>query len=371
VSHPPADSFAAFLRPKRALMVLLFAWTLAGSALLPLFLGSHLDEFLVGRPDTFLLRIVPGLAELAEARGWGLVPVLWALPVVAGLLGLLAQVGMEAVIWWLRLDRADHAWSGLTWMLRSWPSALAWTLAGAAIWYALSSLVDAVGVDAPILASLSLPVLWLLTAPFFGGNPANVAGTDPPRWWRPRWPGWLAPVLAVVALAALSGLEKGVGIANARIPLEGVAATVVWNGLDLLQLFVAVMLYAYVGFAWLNRRRRLLSAGERRFVWSWATLRVHIAAWLRSFSWLFAALPLMYAVVLQVHVLPQVAYVLDERGEVLAAPWSLLVPAMRFVTMWWWVAVLPLGTWGAAAFYGRLYARLGFVQPQLQAGAAA
>jgi hypothetical protein len=352
------DSFVAYLRPKRAWMAFLFAWTLLGGAVLPLVLSQYYDAFLVGTSEDELIAAWAPMATLSRVTGLGLLGMSWWLPVAAATFGLLVQLALEALIWRARLDRRDIAWSSLAWTARSWPSAMAYTCMGLALLGFMPWAVP--GFDAPVALFAIAAAIWLLVAPFLAGNPANVTRDVPPLWWRPRWPGTFAVALAIVAIVA----KWGLGFASERvvgtIAPDGAVGWVLALAFWLLMEFLGLMLIAYVGLVWLDRRTRLLGRSDLRRVWSGEVLGALVVSWLRPLGWTAAALPVLALATLQVFVWPQVYEVVRGDGGQLPQAWQAVVAATHFAQRWWWIVVIWPAVWLLFVQPGRLFARLGF-----------
>jgi hypothetical protein len=368
VSAPPPASFAAFLRAKRGWMAFLFAWTTLGGMVLPLFLASYYDAYLFGTPEERLIAAWAPLAAVSRVTGLGLLGILQWLPVAVAMFGLLVQVAIEAVIWWTRLDRADHAWTSFTWTIRSWPAGLAWTLLGLGLFVVVFHILDrAQSSFAPwMLAALAVPAAWLLMAPFFAGNPANLARDVPSLRWRPRWPGAFAVVIAIGALVAMAAIDYGLGQGLDRVPLEGSAKTAIEGAAFLLSAFVGLALLAYVGFSWLNRRGGWLGVDDRRIAWSRTSLAALAASWLRPLGWLTAAFPVLALLALQIFIWPQVEETLRKGSGpygLFPSRWQALMEAVRFAKDILWLVVPWPAIWIASVHPGRLFVQLGFVRP--------
>jgi hypothetical protein len=358
---PHASGLFDYLRPKLGFMAVLATVAVLGAWILPLFVARHYGAIFGDVPEARLLHGIPMLRAIAEATGLGLMPLLWSLPVAIALAGVLLQVALEAIFWVLRLDRADHAWSSFTWTLRSAPAVLLWILIGAALamagYWGLDRL--AVGGEAMLL-SFVLPVAWLLTAPFLAGNAANVTPARPRLFWRPRWPGWFAFLLGLVLSIVLFAVGWYVEAELAE--WRGDAAVAYRLLLDEVVRYVGLLLVAYAGFAWLNRRSTWLARGDWPRVWNRASLGALLVAIVRPWGWAVVGLPIIACTIVVIFFVPQVEDSLLGQGQTLSPTWRAFVVSMRAVAQWWWLMLLPLLVWAGFVFNARLFALLGYVE---------
>jgi hypothetical protein len=272
-------------------------------------------------------------------------------------------LGMESLIFGLRLDPNDHAWSSVRWALGGWRTILAWILApillAMLVAYLAEPLAQPVAWAAFMLAAFAAPLLSLLL-PFFVTKADYLAADRPPLRSRPRWPGARAVLLWLFVFLGLPLL--------ALLPTEKAP----WPVLVLL--LVAFVLLAIVvsiaaQLAWLNCG---LGAGEaiRRALQPRVFLAVFVQG-LRWYGWgLLVLLPLLPAAVFLVGIAPLLEDQLAVMGpqEVASRGLMRMVHASRFAVSWWWAALgvgslvlQPCLAWLGVAGAGRLLVELGEV----------
>jgi hypothetical protein len=303
--------------------------------------------------------MLPGPLGWIHAHfGLGLQAQLWTAALITWLLLGALVVGLEWLAWRLRADRADHAWTSLAWALRSWPAWLLWTLGVAAVaclgWPAR---------DLPSWWSLSafLPgALALASLPFFAFNAANLRGATPSVIWRWRWPGWPSVFSAIAYVLVIHSADAGIGFFG-----EIVAPDQRWVTLSLECVLWAVgLLWALVWqVAWLNRATASAAPAMRRLALAPRVVSAVVVQDLRY--WLLIALfavPLLAAAVATLFFIPQMAESMRYRGAELPAAWHALFVTKRFVSQWWWLAVVPL-PWFDLVAKARLLEQLGTAGP--------
>lgn len=266
-----------------------------------------------------LTRSYPGIVSMKPGRGaFELSEAAFGMSASHALayLFLLAFVLM-AVVGGLRrlLDPDRFAIDAVFWVLRSkslWLApAIATALALSEIWIP-GAWWDAIGGGLAIFA-----VIAMLFVPFVAGNATTLRRNALSTWWRPRWPGWQAIVLALGITVMMGIFEFSVSLLP-RLT-DSTRALLVANVVDEVASF---LLWLLVAIVWIERTT--IESGWRSFLdfLRWRRLRPLFWQWL-----LFAVaagvvlVPVLMAVVLAVFVFPQYEEFAKEGGMTL--PWPL------------------------------------------------
>jgi hypothetical protein len=276
-------------------------------------------------------------------------------------------IAFEALIYFLRLDRGDHAWSSMVWSLRGWRAALAWTV----LPLALVTVPLARG-EWQLWWAIAFSYMWVsrglvpLLLPFFVLKPDYLRATKPRLSSRPAWPGWL-PTLVLLGPALLpmwAELATNTTFPDVqlpdppRLPLIMMVPVMIVTGFFLSVVGRLLWLNAHGGASLGECARAALR--PRIFLpcivlWIRWLACVALAMLVGFPAWLFLAV-----------IFPQ----FDGRLPVTLDPGLLLlVHASRFVWAYWWlfatcgVAALQLVlTWSDEVGTGRLLLELGKVR---------
>lgn len=345
-------SFTEFLRPKRRLYgAIFFAATISG------LLAAIVLHWV------FLQTQERGFVQARFGIPW------WAVTWLAWVVWLAliptAMLCFEAGIYYLRLDRNDHAWSSMIWTLRSWPAAIVYSIvANAVILLALGLLYgmteSGVGDSlVPVLANLPFALSCAVIG-LVAWNATNLKDKSPPtlRNWRARWPGWWPPLLQSAMVVAPSLLP---------VPFWNSASDVVrWIGAGAL-LLLALFLYLVIQLAWLNvsglsLRQTIGMAFRPRIFMAMCALEIR---WLAlGCCLILPALPIWFLLVMGV---PGFAPVLGI-SDYVRVRW--FIEASEWAVAYWWltaaVAFMPIAAswqWLASVSSGRLLVELRAVVP--------
>ena len=327
-ADPGVASFAAWLRVKRALYVPWLISCAVGSLLVPITMHVVDARFAAGGGwDPYAPHALLGAP-------WWLVAWLFALLYI-GAMALLA-VAFEALVYFLRLDRGDHAWSSMTWSLRGWGVGLAWSVLPLALVMLVlrAALVDDWWVFLPFAGFF--PIALILVLPLFVLTGGYVSARRPAIAPRPQFPGggtlllWLGahfgPALLAMAVMQLAPPSNSI--------LSALFVTV----LVLARLFLPLI----AQLRWLNPR----DAGLDQVARAALRPRVFLPWVVQSLRWqallalaFLAAYPAWWFLT---SVFPQLQDQLLE-GDGGLMP---LIRLSRFATAWWWAVALCV----AAAF---------------------
>lgn len=188
--------------------------------------------------------------------------------------------------------------------------AVFWVLRSKSLWFALAGTVflSVAGLSFPsdaggnvIAASEIAGLVVMLLTPFAAWNARTLRESRLSAWWRPRWPGWQAIVLAV-GIAAMGGiLELSVSL----LPrLTDSTRTLFFA--NVADEAVSFLAWLFLAIAWIERST--IDSAWRSFLgflhWRrlrpllWQTLLAAVAA-------MGVAVPILMAVVLAIYVVPQ------------------------------------------------------------------
>jgi hypothetical protein len=210
------------------------------------------------------------------------------------------------------------------------------------------------------LLAFAPAALVLATLPFFAFNAGNLAGSTPSVIWRLRWPGWPSVLSAATFVLVTEAADKGIELFG-----DIVAPGRSWVTLALgFLLWVIALLWALVWqVAWLDRAAASAVAAMRRRALAPAVVSAVVLQELRYWflGGLFAV-PILAVAVATIFFIPQMEYSMQARGAELPAAWRALAAAARFVTAWWWLAVMPLA-WFLVVARARLLVQLGTAEP--------
>jgi hypothetical protein len=341
----------AHLRSKAAVYFALLGIAALGVILFDLFMQRYLLLIYRGIDGSVLMHRTP-LHQVRVLTGWGAVAQVWFWSsMVLFALGSLA-VAFESLIWRLRMDPLDHAWTSMAWALRAWRPALAWIAS-----FGASILVI-------VLGDPQTPVgLWLCVAPalvlfamlpFVALDSHQLVRDRPAALWLPRWPGWLALANAIACLVAILLLDAaneaawGNAHGGARFARFAVAMALWWFGLVWGAACIA---------QWLYHARR---PPPLRRIHRWDVLAPLVVQQSRAFVFaLFVAAPIVLLAVLLIYYIPQVEEWAHERGNQLPQPWLAFAQVARWFSAWWWLVVLTVVPWFALVMPARLLVQLG------------
>lgn len=348
-------TFTEFLQPKRRLYSAIFfaaaiSGLLATIVLHWVFLQTPERGFVQGRFG------IPWWA--ATWLAW----VVWVMTVPT------AMLCFEALLYYSRLDRGDHAWSSLSWSLRTWPLAIVWFVVTCTAkllllgpYSFLLGVSDIGGFLAPIASELSDCLLYVVLA-FVAWIVRNLdcASPAPLRHWRLRWPDLWPPLL--VSATGIASLLLSMTPESA---MDG-SGTLIGFRISLLVL-LAFFLSLAVQVGWLNAsglslRQTIVVALRPRIFLPVVVLAIRWFAVLGLFL-----LPVIPVWNLLVMCLPQFQFLLDPSSNI-ASYW--LIEASRKATAYWWlwgiVILQPIAltwNWFEAISSGRLLVELGVVVP--------
>jgi hypothetical protein len=346
--------FAAWMRRKHGAYALLATLLLVGMLLPPLLLA--LLHASARAPQASWESLQP----LAAWQAWSGIPgsvLLWLVP-CAALLGVASIVlAFEALVFVLRLDPDDDAWSSLGWFARSWRQ---WGLAAAVLvtvmvfaGFLLESIPrDSTGIDlTPAvfdLAGFALP--WL------AWNRRNVRVGPAPVAWRWGWPGGRTLACVFVGLGCLWIVDGGLDRLPDTMPLGfGIAVGGFrWAARVALTIAIAVL--------WLSDGQLPVRSALRHAVRPLVFLPVALQQLRLGLLVVLALLPLLPIVLTLVFVLPQFEHVLEFP---LPAAWEWAVRASRFAIAWWWAAMLAVAAVLLSAYFTLAFAGLGRLLAQL------
>jgi hypothetical protein len=340
-------SFAAWMRPRRALYGVLFAGICAGLlATALLFLRARLVP--VPALDAAWYQVEP-FAWLYSMLGLPIVAQLVLLPLLVAALVAVAVLAFEYLVFRLGIDRGDHAWSSLAWTWRSWPMAVAWVPVSMAwswlgVWLAVEG-IDAYWAQAIVQAAFATGASLLLR--LFAWNAASLVRPRAPYVWRPRWPTWSGPAISVATAAVVISTLYGL-LAAAPLP------PALW-ALAPLAIYVLLAVTALAALPWISRGRMpardvlRLAAGRATAAMALQGLRLLVLVALASLWVLPMALSLAW-------IAPQFEFALKDYGSLLPDAWMQVVHASRFTVKWWW-----LGAWTSLTVWQYGFAWFGTV----------
>jgi hypothetical protein len=263
----------------------------------------------------------------------------------------------ELLVYLLRIDRQDQAWSSMVWALRGWRAALAWIalpLLGCLAVGVASGEWAMVVVMAGFIAQACAMILVVLL-PFFVLAPAYLAADRPAVAARLRWPGWRPATLLLLLPVGTMLLAFAASMFGNWLVQAAVAV------LYLLLIFCLLVAKLY----WLNGAPladAVASARRPRVFLPWLLLALRWEAWL----------PLLASVLLPAYAfLIIVAPMLE--AQMVDCPDACgllpLVHASRAMVAWWLADTVSLigifvflTTWFRAAGDGRLLLQLGQVR---------
>jgi hypothetical protein len=359
VSEPA--TLADWLRPKRRFHTLVAAVMLLGGLAVPVLLAMlRADTRAV--PASAWTRLVP-FAQWHDALGLPLLLSPWLVPFALLTTVALVVLAFEALVFYLRVDRGDDAWSSLAWLVGAWRGWAPWLLAAAALLGAAAAVAVKVGGDASMAVFYGVVVLLALASPFIAWNARNLRTPRVDSAWRWGWPGWAAIGVVVVAIAFEVAWDAGAE----RLPTPSTwmipVLLVLYKGIDLVVLVV-------VATVWLSRGRSPLPAARRALQPKvLLSLLVQQARLLLGF--LLALLPIVPLVLALIFVIPQFETALFDCQCAPTGAWHWAIAASRFAVAWWWAALavaigLLISIFGvvALATMGRLLLQLGVVTPE-------
>lgn len=166
-------------------------------------------------------------------------------------------------------------------------------------------------------------LLGVCVTPFAGLNADTLMRPKLMRWWRLRWPGWRAALLAsgVILAESASGLCLDM-LASLGGPAWWLALS---NAIDSVLFF---LLWVFVAVAWILRGSLAAAWRSFRKLLRWRRLRALL--WQGLFSTVLLtgfALPILAAAVLTIFVIPQYASWAESPGHALSWPLQMLAQA--------------------------------------------
>jgi hypothetical protein len=280
-----------------------------------------------------------------------------ALPLVFIAL-LIALTIIESLIWWLRMDPEDRAWSSVFWALRSWKAMLLWTLPLWLMPMAMAALTSELIGTGDLWAYLGVVmVAYLLGLPFLVLNAANYGSSGPKLIWRPAWPGGQAVMYGVLFLAVYAAAEFSL---NALEEIDGISPMLA-AAIDLTILFAALRPTAFCLFVWLNRSILSPAGRGRNGPFSYRTLAALLLLQLRGemLAFLVVGVPVVSASVLLIFVVPQLEEVLRSSGEVFSPIVLGAIRLARWFGGYGELLAIVFGSWLVMASQARLFNLLG------------
>jgi hypothetical protein len=316
-------------------------------------------------PAALLMRARLGVPEIGDSAWLAAAPFGWlhatfGLPVTAQLVvvPLVLWVAVACgVIAFERLlyhfDRDGQAWSSLVWTFRSWPMAVAWTVAWivayvGAGYVAWMPLVVVVACVMPLL-------LWS-----FAWNASNLERARAPWLWRPRLPTRRGALVAAITVVAIVGAGLAWEFASREAPAAAWALLPLVAWITLAGSALAAREWISRGSASLRHSLRLAagpaSAAMLLMAVRGLALLVLVALWLVP-AW--CAFNVMA---------PGFEPTLRTYGAELPDAWMDDVRMSRSVVAWWWAIALLLTNlaylalqWFAVAATGRLLVEKGWI----------
>lgn len=188
--------------------------------------------------------------------------------------------------------------------------AVLWVLRSKTLWLALAGtvLLSVAGLSFPsgtgdyvIGASEIAGLVFMFLTPFAAWNARTLRESRLSAWWRPRWPGWQAIVLAV-GIAAMGGiLELSVSL----LPrLTDSTRTLFFA--NVADEAVSFLAWLFLAIAWIERST--IEAAWRSFLRFLHWRRLRALLWQTLLAAVVAmgvAVPILMAVVLAIYVVPQ------------------------------------------------------------------
>lgn len=243
------------------------------------------------------------------------------------------------------LDRAQVSQRAAVWSLRTIPCLVIWS-AGLVLCLAVGIWLDATIGGTNAYVGLLLPLMYLLSLPFFCLR-ADIVATDcPPLAWRPVWPGSAAVTAGLIAIAlsalmaiALSGLEKASG--------SGLPVRLLFIGADLLLWMAGLVVGACVLTAWSKHSRwgtlwnDMRGSLSRHHLFPFAASDIVVTFCLL----ILVAPPLLVGAVNTNFIAPQIEELLKAKGQALPAHLSYYAAASRWLLSWWWLCFLVISLW--------------------------
>ena len=330
--------FSDWMRRKRRAYASLVAASLLISLLLPL--SMHWIDHAMGAGAGWQQVAAIASMQTRFHLPWWLLA--WLFPFAFAAAVALAIAAFDAVLYVLRLDPGDHAWSSLCWSLRGWLLMLLWLLlavCAAAMVAALGNALDA-ALGRGAIAFAQLPgCLFLLAVLFVGLNPAWLAAPRPSLRLSPRWPGnapFALLVVLYVAILACIAVREG-------LPPD-------WSP-GVLALPAAFFLLIALQLVWLGAKPAP-DASLARTARQALQPRVFLPRLVLRLRWhalfVLAILPVVPVALFLIFVLPLLEDQLAAYGCCHIAAVMPFVQASRFAIMWWWALLL----FALGAFYG-------------------
>jgi len=283
---------------------------------------------------------------------WWLAAWLFPLAYFAAMAALAST--FELLLFGLRLDRGDHAWSAMRWTLRGWRAPILWVLVPIVV---LELAIFAIDPDISMGVLVFVPwfvYLVHMLLPFFLLKVEYLGSEEPALVSQPRWPGMLPVFLWLVVPVLVPLLSMLIPWSDMPWPTQWLATIVIVLAL----LFVPLI----AQLAWLNPGADLKASARRAF-----QPRVLLPWLVQAWRW-YAWLPIVFLAFLPVgllftHALPTLEAQFLELGALGLMP---MIKASRFVQAWWWmnsmvvIAVFQLCIgWYGIAGGGRLLVELG------------
>jgi hypothetical protein len=297
----------------------------------------------------------PLFLELRVRAGLSWQLAAWLFPLAFGAAAAIAFLAFECLLFALRFDRGDRAWTSMQWSLGGWRPVLAWLVAPCLFVALASFLYDPL---APVVFYLALvaPYLVPIFVPFFVTKVDYVSAGRPALASRPRWPG-LVPCLLML-LVPVGAPLLAIALAYSQVPERYSAVYVP------IALLLGIFLPLIAAIVWLRPGERAGAAARRAL-----QPRVFLPSVV-----LIVRLELLQPMLLLVgvplalfagFVMPQLEAQLVRMGALGLEPY---IHASRFTLSYWWaismgwaaLVQLCLG-WFVIAGRGRLLFELGQV----------
>lgn len=304
-------------------------------------------------------RSYPGIISMKPGRGaFELSQAFLHMPAwqTMGCLFLLAFASM-AIVGGLRrlLDPDRMAIDAVFWVLRS---KSLWLATAGTILLTVAGLLFRSDWGDDVIGGIEIVacVVMLLT-PFLAWNAKTLRRRELSAWWRPVWPGWNAPLLALILIAGGLAADAAFffGIFDAGW-MTGPWVVVLRTCLGEIASFLAGLLIA---LAWIGRAT--IPAGWRSFLMflRWRRLRANLwQTLLLALVGVGVVIPILMATILLVYVVPQYEELAKSGGIPLSWFLRTIAQLARQPSAWWLPLAAIGGLWTSLAG-GRLLVSLG------------